>query len=73
MTIQYLSDLSGNQVGVQVLFSMEEWTENKTAFISKEDENAMVLNSIREGLRDVKLHKEGKKALKTLQEVIDEL
>lgn len=73
MTVQYLSDLSGNQIGVQVFFSMEEWTSNKEKFISNEDDNAMILNSIREGLRDVKLHKEGKKTLKTLQEVIDEL
>jgi hypothetical protein len=71
MTVQYLSDLTGTQIGVQVLFSMEEWASNKEKIISQENENA-ILDSIRAGLKDVKLHQEGKKTLKTLQEVIDE-
>jgi hypothetical protein len=73
MTVQFLSDVRGNQVGVQVLFSMEEWISNKEKFAIEQDENTLILNSIREGLRDVKQHTEGKITLKSLQEVIDEL
>lgn len=73
MTIQYLSDLNGNQLGVQVLFSVEEWTESKQKIIGTNNDTTMIVESIREGLKDVKLYKEGKKTLKTLQEVIDEL
>jgi hypothetical protein len=73
MTIQYLSDLQGNHVGVQVFFPIEEWEKNQDKFVSFDTEQAPVLESLRAGLRDVKLFREGKKQLKTLQEVIDEL
>ncbi len=73
MTIQYLSDLQGNQLGVQVFFPIEEWEKNQDKFVLLDNEQAQVLESLRAGLQDVKLFKEGKKQLKTLQEVIDEL
>ena len=73
MTVQYLSDLNGHQLGVQVLFSLEEWAENKQKIMDKTADEKAILQSIRAGLKDVKLHQEGKKTLKTLQSVIDEL
>ena len=73
MKVQYLSDLNGQHIGVQVLFSVEEWAENKQKIMDKTADEKAILQSIRAGLKDVKLQQEGKKTLKTLQSVIDEL
>jgi TusA-related sulfurtransferase len=78
MTLQYTYDSKGRKLGVFI--PINEWkkiakkykeldeaaTENPPA---KQD----ILNSIKEGLEQVKLHQQGKVKLKTAQQLLDEL
>ncbi len=78
MAMQYTYDNKGRTIGVFI--PIGEWkkiakkykeldTPTDTPTPSKED----ILNSIKEGLEQVKLHQQGKIKLKTAQQLLDEL
>lgn len=78
MTLQYTYDSKGKKLGVFIPIS--EW--KKIAKKYKELDEAAnenpptrqeILDSIKEGLEQVKLHQQGKIKLKTAQQLLDEL
>jgi hypothetical protein len=80
MTLQYTYDNKGRAIGVFI--PITEWKKitkkYKELETTNEDEympptKQEVLNSIKEGLEQVKLHQQGKIKLKTAQQLLDEL
>lgn len=78
MTMQYTYDSKGKKLGVFI--PIGEW--KKIAKKYKELDDAAndnvptkqdILNSVKEGLEQVKLHQKGKLKLKTAQQLLDEL
>jgi hypothetical protein len=79
MTLQYTYDNKGRAIGVFIPISEWKKITKKHRDLTIEEENYIpstkeeVLNGIKEGLKQVKLHRQGKLKLKTGQELLDEL
>ena len=78
MTLQYKYDNKGRTVGVFI--PIGEWKKitkkYKDLDISEEDlppTKEDILKGIEDGMRQVKLHQQGKIKLKTAQQLLDEL
>lgn len=77
MTLQYTYDNKGRALGVFI--PIAEWKKitKKYKDIAVEVETPPskdeILSSIEDGIRDAKLHQQGKIQLKTAQQLLDEL
>ncbi len=80
MTMQYTYNDKGKPIGVFIPIS--EWKKLKKKYKELEAEEEVeeapptkeeILNDIKEGLKQVKLHQQGKIKLKTAQQFLDEL
>ena len=78
MTLQYTYDNKGRTVGVFIPIS--EWKKITKKYKSLDVANDDVpptkdeiLKSIKDGMQQVKLHRQGKVKLKTAKELLDEL
>ncbi len=81
MTMQYTYNDKGKPIGVFIPIS--EWKKLKKKYkdLDAEEDGAddvppskeEIFNDIREGLKQIKLHQEGKIKLKTAQQLLDEL
>lgn len=77
MNLQYLTDNKGNTTGVYV--PIQDWEEMKQYFKSiekgeyQEPTKTEILQSIKDALHEVELHKQGKIKLKTIDDLINEL
>lgn len=78
MTLQFTYDNKGRKIGVFIpIGEWKKFAKKYKELDSYKDDpipsKEEVLNSIKEGLDQVKLHQEGKLALKTAQQLLDEL
>jgi hypothetical protein len=78
MTLQYTYDSKGRALGVFIPIGEWKRITRKYKDLESQSEEAPptkqdVLNSIKDGLRGVKLYGEGKIQLKSAQQLLDEL
>lgn len=66
MTVQFLTDQKGKKTGV--VLSMKDWEK-----LQKELNTAQFYSEFRESAREIKAAKKGKKQLRDLNELLDEL
>ncbi len=75
MNIQYLTDSKGQPTGVFI--PIKEWEKLKRDYQLPADDDAPttqdVIDGIKEALEEVKLHRQGKIKLKSLDELLNEL
>ena len=72
MTVQYLTDTKGKKTGV--LLGIKDWEKiQKKLHIEKSEQGHPVLESIKQGLKEVELAKKGKLKTRSLKDFLDEV
>jgi hypothetical protein len=66
MTVQYLTDQKGKKTGV--LLSIKDWER-----IQKKLNTELFYEEFRESVREIKAYKKGKKELRDISELLNEL
>lgn len=66
MTVQYLTDQKGKKTGV--LVSIKDWEK-----IQKKLNTELFYEEFRESVREIKAYKKGKKELRDISELLNEL